>query len=376
MHEQYDMVILGAGINGVSIAKALSLAGKRILIIEKAYIAAGASSHSSRLIHGGLRYLESYEFTLVREALRDQKYLLEHYPDLIELHPFYLPIYHNSRRPVWMIRLGLWLYGLFARHGHSPSRISVKEFTRLFPALHSEGLKAVFRYYDGKTDDAALTHRIAEEAVSAGTIIREHTLPTAIALTEEKIEIITDDAHSIETPILINATGAWIDEVNAAFNLPSSYTIEKLSGIHLVINRVLIPEPLILQTTGDRIFFMIPERETTLIGTTERSEKGKVDEISINTDDIDYLLHESNAYLKIPLSEKDIAEVFIGTRPIIQSTKDLTHMSREYILDLHTIGQSRLLHIYGGKLTTSPSLAHKVANLITKATRRYTGFRD
>ncbi|HHO65945.1 MAG TPA: glycerol-3-phosphate dehydrogenase/oxidase [Epsilonproteobacteria bacterium] len=363
MHEQYDIVILGAGINGVSIARALSLAGKRVLILERREIAAGASSHSSRLIHGGLRYLENYEFTLVQEALHDQKELLDRYPDLVKLCPFYLPIYQNTSRPVWMIRIGLWLYGLLAGHGHTPSKIPMAEFSSLFPALRTEGLKAVFHYYDGKTDDKALTHRIAEEAVSVGTTIREHTLPTAITFGKEKIKIQTNDTHHIETPVLINATGAWVDEVNTAFALPSSFTIEKLSGIHLVFNKVLIPEPLILQATDGRVFFMIPEQGRTLIGTTERSEKGNVDQIRIDPEDIAYLLMQSNAYLINPLKEEDITDVFIGTRPIIKSTKDPTHMSREYKLDLHTIGKNKLLHIYGGKLTTSPSLARNVAKI-------------
>jgi len=364
MHKKYDMVIIGAGINGVAIAKALAMLGKQVLVVEKSHISAGASSNSSRLIHGGLRYLENFEFSLVKEALHDQKYLLDSYPDLVKLRPFYLPIYKNSKRPVWMIRMGLWLYGFFAQHGRRPIEVEKKHFLAEFAHIKEDNLKTVFRYFDGKTDDDALTHKIASEAEAAGAKILEHTQIASLQVKDEAIALRINDTH-IHTQVLINATGAWVDEVNEEFNLPSSYTIEKLSGIHLLIGKILVPEPLILETSTKRIFFMIPETDSTLIGTTERSESCKVDEIKIHNDDIEYLLRESNAYLKTELKRDDIKEVFIGTRPIIKSKKDVSKMSREYKLDLHPLGNHKVLHIYGGKLTTFPSLAKKVLDILT-----------
>jgi len=363
MHKKYDMVILGAGINGLAIAKALAASGKKVLVVEKAHIAAGASSKSSRLIHGGLRYLENFEFSLVKEALGDQKYLLDTYPDLVKLHPFYLPVYKNSKRPSWMIRLGLWLYSFFAQHGQRSEEVEKENFLREFKAMKEDNLKTVFRYFDGKTDDDALTHRVAQEAKDLGADILEHTEVTSLQFEDRDIVLQIHDTL-IQTPVLINATGAWVDEVNAKFNLPSSYTIEKLSGIHLVIGKVLVPHPLILETSTKRIFFMIPEKESTLIGTTERSESCKVDEVTVQDEDIEYLLRESNAYLKTPLTRHDIKEVFIGIRPIIKSQKDPSDMSREYKIDLHHFGESKVLHIYGGKLTTFHSLAKKVVKVL------------
>ncbi|WP_415395874.1 FAD-dependent oxidoreductase [Sulfurimonas sp. CS5] len=218
MKNSYDAIVLGAGINGVAIAKALAIAEKKVLVIEKNHIASGASSNSSRLIHGGLRYLEQYEFSLIRESLKDQKYLLDTYPSLVKLHPFYFPIYNNSKRPDWMIGLGLWLYSLFSKHGKKALKVSKEEFFSEFKNIKDNNIRAIFK-----------------------------------------------------TNLFINATGAWIDEINKEFNLPSSYTIEKVSGIHIVIESLLIPEPLLLETACKRIFFMIPEDKTTIIGTTERS---------------------------------------------------------------------------------------------------------
>lgn len=365
MQVRYDVVVLGAGINGIAIAKALAVAGKKVLVIEKNHIASGASSHSSRLIHGGLRYLEHFEFSLVREALRDQKYLLQNYPELVKLTHFYLPIYKNSKRPVWMIHLGLWFYSFFAKHGHKAMKISKEDFLKEFKSIKEENLKAAFRYIDGKTDDYVLTQRIALEAKDEGVEILEETQLTTLLLDDEIIKLQTTNGFT-QTNLLINATGAWVDEINAKFNLPSSYTIEKLSGIHLVIDKVLIPHPLILETTSKRIFFIIPEIGRTIIGTTERSENSNVDDIKVNNEDVEYLLRESNRYLKVKLSRNDIKEVYIGTRPIIKSQKDPTKMSREYKLDLHHLGKNRLLHVYGGKLTTFPSLAKRAVNILMK----------
>ena len=363
MQVQYDVIILGAGINGVAVAKELSLLGKNVLVIEKSCIAAGASSHSSRLIHGGLRYLEHFEFSLVKEALHDQKYLLDNYPDLVKLRYFYLPIYNNSKRNIWIVGFGLWLYGFFAKHQQKVLKVSKEEFLREFKLIKEEGLKSVFRYFDGKTDDYALTHRIAQEAKESGSNILENTEVNRIFLSDKIINLETTKGL-FKTNLLINATGAWVDEVNKKFNFPSSYTIEKLSGIHLVIDRVLVPEPLILEADGRRIFFIIPESDKTIIGTTERVEDANIDDIKINSDDIKYLLKESNKYLKVELKQKDIKEAYIGIRPIIKTQKNPTKMSREYKLDLHHIGKNRILHIYGGKLTTFPSLSKRVVNIL------------
>ena len=365
MNKEYDVIILGAGINGVASAKALAQEGKSILVIEKSHIASGASSNSSRLIHGGLRYLENFDFGLVNESLKDQKYLLDTYADLVKLRPFYLPLYNDSRRPAWMIRLGLWLYGFFARHNKKAQGVLIEDFKSQFKEINTQNLVAVFRYYDGKTDDDKLTHKIAEEAQDAGADILEGTHVKSLIVENECIRLETEQG-SVETKTLINATGAWVDEINEKYDLPSSYMIEKLSGIHLVIGRVLVPEPLILETASKRIFFIIPEKDCTLIGTTERSENSLVDDIKVNDDDIEYLLKESNRYLNKQLSRTDIKEVYIGTRPIIKSTKNPSEMSREFKLDLHSIGKVRFLHIYGGKLTTFPSLAKKVKDLLLK----------
>lgn len=363
MQIKYDVVIIGGGINGLAVAKGMAQKDKKVLVIEKDHIASGASSHSSRLIHGGLRYLEHFEFSLVKEALNDQKYLLDSYPDLVKLRSFYLPIYKGSKRPAWMIKFGLWLYGFYSKHEKKALEVSKNDFLKKFKELKEENLKKVYVYFDGKTNDKLLTQTIAKEAQELGVDIIEKTEIIAIDINNDITKIETSRGIA-KTNLLINATGAWVDETNEKFNLPSSFSIEKLSGIHLVVDRVLVPQPIILQTSTKRIFFIIPEDDTTLIGTTERSEDADVDKIKINNEDVEYLLNEGNKYLKKQLTRQDIKEVFIGVRPIIKSRKNPTKMSREYKLDLHQIGKNRILHVYGGKLTTFHSLSTKVVNLL------------
>lgn len=262
-----------------------------------------------------------------------------------------------------MISLALFIYSFFSKHGQKTQKINKKIFLKKFPLIKEDNLKTVFMYFDGKTDDTALTQKVALEAKNHGVNILENTSINKINIMEKIIKLDTSEGI-FKTNTLINATGAWIDEINKKFNLPSSYTIEKLSGIHLIINKVLVAEPLILETSTKRIFFIIPESKTTIIGTTERSEKNNVDDIKVNNADVKYLLNESNIYMKTKLTRKDILEVYIGTRAIIKSKNNPTKMSREYKLDLHHIGENKILNIYGGKLTSFPSLAKKVARIL------------
>ncbi|MDH5464202.1 MAG: glycerol-3-phosphate dehydrogenase/oxidase [Thiovulaceae bacterium] len=366
MKEVYDCIVLGAGINGVGIAKELSLAGKSVIVLDKATIGSGASSHSSRLIHGGLRYLEHFHFGLVKEALHDRTYLVKHYPDLVKMTEFYLPIYRGSPRPAWMIRTGLWLYDLFSGFIAPHAKVSHEKFRQAFNRIKMEGLRKVFYYFDAKTHDLKLTQTIALQAQELGCEICENSVIKSIDFEKDVITVHLED-RIIKTKKLINATGAWIDELNTKYNLPSNYSIRKVSGIHLVIDELIVPAPILLQTGHQRIFFVIPEPESgqTLIGTTERTESLACDAITVNEEDISYLLKEVNAYLNVPLTKKDVSASYIGVRPIILSKKSEHESSREYKLDLHTKGEAALLHVYGGKLTTFHSLSKKVAKLLS-----------
>ncbi|MDP3119015.1 MAG: FAD-dependent oxidoreductase [Sulfuricurvum sp.] len=362
---KYDIIIIGAGINGCAIAREAARLGKSVAIIDKQTIGSGTSSHSSRLIHGGLRYLEHGDFALVKEALHDRTRLIFAYPDLVVLRPFILPVYTGLGRPWWIIKAGLYLYDLFSRFIAPHHVMEIDEFKTKFSALKTKGLKKVFTYYDAKTDDLLLTQTVAQEAQEHGAIFFENSPIDEIKRHQDGYHILCGE-RQLQASILINATGPWIDEVNHRFTLPSRYKISKVSGIHIVINGLLTTEPVFLQTDHQRIFFIIPENKTnqTVIGTTERNETGETDQVHVNEEDINYLLSHANHFLNTPLKHTDIIQTYIGIRPLVESKQSMVKTSREYQLDLHNFGETKLLHIFGGKLTTHWSLAEKSVQLL------------
>lgn len=358
---RYDVIILGAGINGCAVARELSKRGKKVAVIEKKSIGCGTSSHSSRLIHGGLRYLEHANFGLVYEALHDRTRLVETYPDLVELKAFTLPVYAGKGRPWFMMKMGLFLYDLLSGFKAPHRTMKRAEFERDFSVLKTQGLTKVFSYYDAQTDDLKLTQIVAQEAKAAGAEFFEHTSITDVSKNSDGYTV-KSDTHTLETRVLINATGPWIDEVNSAFKLPARYKISKVSGIHLVIKGQLVPQPLFLQTDHERIFFVLPQVDHTIIGTTERLEEGATDTVEVHEEDISYLLNAVNDFLKTPLKREEVIDTFVGIRALIESKKTIGKASREYKIDVHKHDNTTLLQLFGGKLTTHWALSQKVAD--------------
>ncbi len=368
MEEAYDAIILGGGINGCAIARKLTLDGRKVCVLERETVGCGTSSNSSKLIHGGLRYLETGKIGLVRESLKDRKRLGSLYPDLIKMVPFYMPIFNDSLRPWWMLRTGLAVYDLLSGQSRYRCRkVANHEFLDKFPAVKGENLKRVYVYYDGKTNDLELTRRIATDAYDAGCVFREHCRVESVEADGIARVVYTNAAgrNEIEAPILINAAGPWIDEVNDSYHLPHNYGIRKVSGIHIVIDRELIPDCMFLQTASQRIFFMIPwEEGKTIIGTTERTEYSACDEVTVQEEDVDYLLNCANHYLREPITRSDICATFLGIRPLaVRSVDDgdTTRISREYRIEVVNQSRVKFIHVYGGKLTTCLSMAEKVA---------------
>jgi glycerol-3-phosphate dehydrogenase len=365
----YDVIILGAGINGCGIAQALSERGQKVLVLDKGVIGGGTSSKSSRLIHGGLRYLETMRFALVREALQDRLELLRRYPELVGMRPFFLPIYKTSPRPAWMLWLGVKLYDVLAgwQNKYRSGFVKRDVFESAFDALKQEGIVKVLKYYDGKTNDWALTRRVAEDATALGCVFCEQVDVADVLWDDEGFGVQVDDVV-YRTQTLVNATGPWIDEVVAQYHLPARFQIRKISGIHIFVNGLLTPEPMFLQAHGKRIFFIIPEPENgqTMIGTTEREEVMGIDEVVVQEADVAYLLEEVNTYLKPDrqIQREDVVDSSIGVRPLVANKEDPTDLSREYELDLHTKGDTQLLNVFGGKLTTYLSLSRHVVKVL------------
>lgn len=230
MKDAFDAVVIGAGINGCAIARKLSLEGKRVLLLEKGTVGCGTSSNSSKRVHGGSRYLENFQFSLVKESLLERRRLCELYPDLVQMVPFYLPVYSDSPRPWWMIRAGLAMYDFYSHQDDFRCRlVRFTDFANHFPEVNLEKLEKVYVYYDGKTDDLELTRRIAEDAVDKGCSLIEEACLTDISLGENEIKLQYMKGRVMQqasTPVLINAAGPWIDEVNDQFGLEHNYRIK------------------------------------------------------------------------------------------------------------------------------------------------------
>ena len=244
---------------------------------------------------------------------------------------------------------------------------NVEKFKQRFPAFTEANLKSVLSYVDAKTHDAELTRRVADDFQDLGGTIIVHCDLESIQWEETGFELQTS-AGTFLAPILVNATGPWLEEVNSKYDLPARFGIRKVSGIHLIFEGLIVPELMFMQTREKRIFFIIPEPENdqTLIGTTEREENCHMDDLQAQESDIKYLLDQVNAYLKTDhqFQRKDVRDIYIGVRPLVRKKGDLSDVSREYKLDLHRKGDTKLLHIFGGKLTTYLSLAEKVADLL------------
>ncbi|MBT3229187.1 MAG: glycerol-3-phosphate dehydrogenase/oxidase [Candidatus Marinimicrobia bacterium] len=367
--QNYDVIVLGAGINGCGIAENLAQSGKQVLLLDKEGVGQGTSSKSSRLIHGGLRYLETGQIHLVYEALHDRQRLISKYPGLVEPRRFILPIYKSSPRPAWMIRIGLWMYDLLSgsrKVGRSQTE-DISTFKSSFPAFIEDGLTSVLSYVDAKTHDRELTRRVADDFQKLGGTVIVHCEIESVHWNNEGFEL-RSSTGDFSAPVLVNATGPWLNEVNEKFDLPARFQIRKVSGIHLIFDGLMVPELMFMQTREKRIFFIIPEPENdqTLIGTTEREEDCNMDDLHAQESDIQYLLDQVNAYLKPDhqFQRKDVRDIYIGVRPLVRRKGDVTDVSREYKLDLHTRGDTKLLHIFGGKLTTYLSLAENVAKVL------------
>jgi len=240
-------------------------------------------------------------------------------------------------------------------------------FEKTFGALKQDGIVKVLKYYDGKTNDWALTRRVADDAKGLGGVFFEDVDVADIRWLETGFEVQVGDAV-YRSQQLVNATGPWIDEVVTRYDLPARFQIRKISGIHIFIDGLLTPEPMFLQAHGKRIFFIIPEPENgqTMIGTTEREEGVGIDDVWVHDEDVDYLLREVNAYLKPDrqIRREDVMDASVGVRPLVANKEDPTDLSREYELDLHTRGETQLLNVFGGKLTTYLSLSRHVAKIL------------
>lgn len=353
-----DLLVIGGGINGTAIARAAAVAGHRVMLVERYDLAQGTSSASTKLMHGGLRYLENYEFRLVHESLAERGIMLETAPHLV--HPLEFRIVHSAAMRPWpVMRLGLWLYDLLAWRGTLPRSRSIRLND---PALKDE-FRRGFSYWDAWTDDARLVVANVLDAANCGATIltrtqflgaeRRGNIWTARLATQKR-------EQKIEAAMIVNAAGPWTEHLLRSTFPGSSNSnhLRLVKGSHIIVDRCFAGEHAwLLQQPDKRIVFAIPyQQDYTLIGTTDVPLNDPAD-AQISDAETDYLLSAVNRYRREPLTRKAIRHSFAGIRALYDDgAGSASAVSRDYHLEINAAGPP-LLSVFGGKITTARHLA-------------------
>lgn len=360
----HELVVVGGGIHGVGVAQAAAARGHSVLLVERDQLAAGTSSRSSKLIHGGLRYLEHGQFALVRQCLREREILLRIAPQLVRLVPFHLPIYGETQRRSLTVRTGLALYGVLTGWHRSARFASLGR--RHWPGLdglRTTGLRRVFRYYDGQTDDRKLTAAVMASARELGA---EQMLATEFmaARPEESgwcLDLRQGDSHrQVRCRVLVNAAGPWANEVLARIEGGHTpHAMEWVAGSHIVVPGELSRGAYYLEAPSDgRAVFALPWQGRTMVGTTERVLTSRPEEVTASEEEIDYLLRTLAHYF--PGHSQEVVERFAGVRVLPKGEDDAFGRPRDTWLVRDDERAPRLLTLYGGKLTAYRATAQKV----------------
>ena len=362
--KDYDVIIIGAGIHGAGIAQAAAAAGYSVLVLEQQAVAYGTSSRSSKLIHGGLRYLESAQFLLVRESLHERTILLRIAPDLVRLVPFHIPVYSAAARAPWKIRAGLGIYALLGglKRANRFESVDREEWGKL-DGLTSNGLQAVFRYWDGQTDDAALTRAVLSSAQSLGA---EFCCPAAFVAARHEGEGYrvsfkrSGASADCVGRTVVNATGPWANDVLTKVTpAPRPVKIDLVQGAHILVDGKLNAGVYYLESPRDhRAVFAMPSNGRTLIGTTERVYHGDPAAVQALPEELQYLQETFRHYF--PDRAGVIRESFAGLRVLPQGSSALFHRPRETVFACNDRSRPRLITLYGGKLTGYRATAIKV----------------
>jgi len=371
---EFDVLVVGAGIQGVGVAQAVCAGGHSVHVLEAREPASGTSSRSSKLIHGGLRYLESFQFSLVRESLAERAILLRVAPHLVRLVPFYIPVYGDTTRGPWKIRAGLSLYALLgnlradARFASVPRR----EWEGL-DGLRVAGLRAVLRYHDGQTDDAALCRAVLASAQELGARV---SLGAELLRAEKqdggwRVTYSVDGREETTTArVLVNAGGPWANTIAERISpAPPVRAVDLVGGTHVEVEGTLERGIYYTEAPSDkRAVFSIPWKGHIMVGTTEKPYTGDPRQVEATQAEIDYLLATHRHYF--PASQGRVLTSWAGLRVLPQGEGKAFNRPREVILLADEPNRPSVLTIYGGKLTGYRHTAQRVLALVERSLQR------
>ena len=371
--KEYDVIVVGGGIHGAGVLQAAVAAGHSALLVERRALASGTSSRSSKLIHGGLRYLESGQFALVRESLRERAIHLRIAAELVELKPFFIPVYRDTQRRPWQLKLGLSAYALLGGFDGTTRFGSVPRAQwPSLDGLDTQGLQAVVRYHDAQTDDALLTRAVVQSALTLGAELAMPATFAAAALTDGGVTVtLTQVGATVECTarVLVNAAGPWAPQVARAIQPAISIPdVDLVQGTHIVVPFAVTAGIYYVESPSDgRAVFVMPWRGATLIGTTETPYHGDPDQVRPLPEEEEYLLAVARRYFPPlrGLTRADITERFAGLRVLPAATQAAFDRSRETIFTTDRDIKPRVLGIYGGKLTGWRAAAARVLERIS-----------
>jgi glycerol-3-phosphate dehydrogenase len=365
-----DLLVVGGGINGTAIARDAAGRGLKVLLVEQGDLAQATSSASTKLIHGGLRYLETYDLRLVRESLVERATMLRTAPHLVSPLRFVLPQGDGSR-PWWMIRAGLWLYDLFGIGGGLPRSRAIRIADPELAAGPARG----FAYWDAWVDDARLVVTNALDAADKGATVR--TRARLLSARRERgrwlaeiLDVTTGESETVSARVIVNAGGPWVEEVlRGLIPQDNAKRVRLVKGSHIVVPQLFAADHAwLLQQPDKRIVFAIPyEGKFTLIGTTDVAWDGAPGPPQIDATEVDYLCAAANACFGRQISSNDVQWAYSGLRALHDDGRaSASEVTRDYVLELDD-GDAPLLSVIGGKITTARALAEEAVDMLAKA---------
>ena len=378
--EPLDLLIIGGGATGAGIARDAAMRGIRTALVEQGDFATGTSSRSSRLIHGGLRYLEHGHLRLVFEACRERRILLKIAPHLVWPRSFLFPVFRGARVPRWKLEAGLLLYDLLAllRNVRQHRMLSKRALLRAEPGLRSTDLLGGARYYDAQCDDARLTLANVRDAHRHGALVANYARAEHVDAAGGRVggarivDLTTGAEQTVRALTVVNATGPWSDAVRA----DGVTRLHTTKGVHIVVSRQRLGNHEAATYTSPvdgRVMFVVPWGCLTYIGTTETEFSRPLGEVRADGKDVVYLLRSVNAlFPEARLTPDDVYATWAGVRPLVRQAdaEDPNAVSREHIV---VESESGLISIVGGKLTTYRSMAAEVVDVVAKKLREYDG---
>ena len=369
------VLVLGGGIHGCGVLHDLVSRGwNDVHLVEKSTIGSGTSSKSTKLIHGGLRYLQRMsDFGLVTEGLSERRLLMELAPDLVKPVEFLFPVIKQAGMPRWMVKFGLSIYDKLAgRNCLSEHRaVSSDEVAFKAPQLDQDRCKIVYSFWDAQTDDLALVQRVAASAHKLGATISEHLEVVQVEANPDGWTVVVrkpdGSMHAISALYVVNCLGPWANLILEKSGIPPNYRGMNNKGAHLLLPDIGLKSGLLLQSlkADGRIFFVLPWLGSTLVGTTEDLYTANPDLVGVDERDIEYLLDNCNQFLLQSLRRRDVKQVFAGLRWLaVEEGRGLSDTSRHYVLGERVSGRGLIITIYGGKLTAYRDLAESIGDRI------------